>query len=365
MSEETTTDAGGDDFDPSDLSEEVAEEAQREEKKPAPQHTQPQDDDDDDTERRREKRAEAKAAPKREEKRETKAEDEAAAPKKEAKPKEAPRVYKAKVRGKETDVPAEHVEALAALFDMDPQDLLRGPQVFKAGQEKLRSAAEKEKQAEIIKKTLSTDTRKALKEAGLTDEAIYNFAISTVNELMETERLQKENPAEMERRKIQAELDAVKAEKAKIAEEREEEEQAKYQAKAEEKLGQEIRSVLDSGKLPKDPYVVKRLASHMLDHLEKGGDAEDLSASDFVPLVLEEMHAEHATFIGKLSGEDIIARFPETAEKVRKAYAARVGRRAPPERQPDAEREERPERTGPKVRRTTSDVLAAFKAGRL
>lgn len=360
MFDETST--GSDDFDPSEMSEEVAEDAQKEEKerKAKPDAADAADADDDDTEQRREKRATAKTE-KREPKREAKPEEKPE-PKKDEKP--APRVYKAKVRGRETDVPAEHVEALAKLFDMDPADLLRGPQVFKAGQESLRTAAEKEKQAELIKKTLTTDTRKALREAGLSDGQIAEFAIKAVTDLMETEWLQKENPSELERRKLEARLEEAEAKEKAAAEEREAKEAEAYQVKAEEKLSAEIRAVLESGKLPKDPYVVKRLASLMLDHLEKGGDAEDLTAADFVPLVLDEMNAEHATFLGKLSGEDIIARFPETAEKVRKAYAARVVRRDPPARQPEVvEREERP--NGPRRRMTASDVLNKFRRGQL
>jgi hypothetical protein len=103
----------------------------------------------------------------------------------------------------------------------------------------------------------------------------------------------------------------------------------------------------------------------MLDHLERGGEAEDLKVADFVPLVLEEMNTEHATFLGRLSGEELLARFPGMAEKVRKAYASKVRRQGPPDRQPSGDHLE-VSRSAPKRQRmSANDVLRHFRSGSL
>ncbi len=257
---------------------------------------------------------------------ETEAEPEKPAPKVKAAP---PRTYKAKVRGKDIDLPADQVDALAKALDIDPQAILRGTQTFKAGQEALRQAAEKEKAAAGIKDALTKDTRRALKDAGLTDDQIAQFGVQLVSELMESEKL---TPEQRRIRELEAEQAKVKAEKDAQTKTAEEAEAAEYEEKAAEKIQAEIKGALESGKLPLDPYIVKRLAAAMADHLDTtNDDPDDLSINDFVPLVMEEARKEHETFLGKLSGEDIQRMFPETYEKVRKHTVERVsGRRTVP-----------------------------------
>jgi len=334
-----TNDGGSDDFDPTEMSEDVAEEAKEDRGEPL---GRPGDYDDDPGDPMDD---EAPATPA---------------------PKAPARTYKVKANGREIDVNATSVDTIAKATGVAPQDLLRGTQMFKAGQERLREAAAKEKEAHLIKRaliegstgSLSRETRRALKDAGIREEDLHNFSIKQVNELMEIDRLQRENPAELERRKTAAELEIIKGEK-------EQTEAEVHQARAEEKLGQEIKSVLDANKLPKDPYFVKRLASHMLDHLERGGDADDLNVADFVPLVLDEVALEHTSFLSRLSGEELISRYPGMAEKVRKAYASKVRRDGPPARQPE-EREPAEKRAAPpqgRQRMSANEVLRRFRQG--
>lgn len=292
--------------------------------------------------------------------------EERPAPKPKAKPEPA-KTYKVKASGREAEVPAEIVDAFAKAVGLAPEDLLRGSQMAKAGQERLRAAAEAEKKAKALEERLKKDPRSAIADALGGRDAFLKLAIEEVAKLAEEEELAKTNPVELERRKLAAERAAVEAEK-KAAEDAKKSEEAKaFEARFAQKLDGEMKAALEAGKLPRDPYVIKRLASAMADHLDAtGDDPDDLTTADLVPTVLEEIQAEHSAFLGKLSGEQIVEQFPELAEKVRKALVSRVeGRGKPPprtasgeERAPKAKTNERPRYY------STSAALSAWASGR-
>jgi hypothetical protein len=250
-------------------------------------------------------------------------------PKNEEPPK--PKTYRVKVNGKDQDVPGEHADALAAALGVDVNDLLGGARMFKAGQEKFRLAAEEAKKAQALVERLKKDPKAALREALGGDDVVAALAIETVRGLMEAESL---TPEQRRIRELEAEQAQVKAEREEKAKEVEQAEAQQFQSRVATKLDGELKAALQAGKLPSDPYVVKRVASLMLDHLKNGGDADDLTVADFVPLAMDGMQKEHAAFLGKLSGEQIASMFPEVAEKVRQYHVGRVkGRRAVPAEQ--------------------------------
>jgi hypothetical protein len=281
-----------------------------------------------------------------------------------AKP-EPPKTYKAKANGREVEIPAETADALAKALGLDVQDLLRGSQMARAGQERLRAAAEVEKKARSFEERIKKDPRGAFAEALGGRDAFLRLAIEEVAKLAEEEELAKTNPVELERRKLAVEREKLDAERKASDDAKKSVEQKEYEERFAAKLDGEIKAALEAGKLPRDPYVVKRLASAMADHFDKTGeDPDDLSAADLAPLVAEEIQAEHEAFLGKLSGEEIVSRFPGLAEKVRKALVSRVeGRGKPPARQPQPT--ERQERNKPKERRfaSASAALASFTRG--
>lgn len=274
------------------------------------------------------------------------------AAKPESKKDEKPRTYTLKANGRETAVPADAIEAAASAMGVDPSMLLRGAQMFRAGQESKREAAEAAKKAAALEAKLKTDPRAALVEM-LGPDKFSTLAIDVVRQMMEEEELQKSNPQEIARRKAAAEVERLQAEADKLSKAKESEEAKAYAAQVEDRLGTDIRDVLEAGKLPKDPYVVKRLAALMLDHMDAGGDADDLSAADFVPLLTETLQKEHAAFLDALEGDQIISMFPKVAEKIRAAYVAKAkgGRPSAPQRREPSERTPEPRRPASPVRR--------------
>ncbi len=273
-----------------------------------------------------------------------------------AKEEEKPaRSYKIKANGREKELPAEVLEAFAAATEMDPGMLLRGAQMFRAGQESKREAAEALKKAEALASAFKSDPRAALLSVG--KEEALKIAIGLVKEQMEEDELRTQNPQELERRKALSEVEKLRAEKEALAKEAATREESAYQDKVAADLNKQITTALEAGKIPKEPYVLKRLASYIHDHVNEE-NVDDLTIEDYLPVVLEEMEAEHTQFLGKLSGDDLIERFPAMAEKVREAFTKRVRRGAPPARQP--ERREAPRPNGQAKRMGTGGALDAF-----
>lgn len=345
-----TEDTSGDDLD-LELSAEAAEEGERQQKEreATPVRTEP---------RRR-----SALAPKAEDEEAEVEEDDAEEPEKgKAKPKEeTPRRYKAKINGREQEIDAAPVDALATALGVSPEDLLRGPaSMLKAGQERLRKAAEIERESKAVLERLKADPRAALREVLGGDEAVARLAVEVVQGLMEQEKLTPEQRRIRELEAAEAERQAkAKEEQEKAAKTETEAEQARYS----EKLNGEIKGLLEKGRLPQDPYVVKRLASLMFDHLEAGGDAEGLAAEDFLPLLNDTLKREHEAYLGKLTGEQIAEQFPEMAAKVRKHFVAQAQkRRGQVPVQP--ERRERPDAAPKRRPGSPNDALRAFVAGR-
>jgi hypothetical protein len=270
-------------------------------------------------------------------------------------PKPAPKTYRTKSNGKEIDVPAEHVDALAAVLGVAPSELVRGAQMLRSGQEKMRAAAEAERKSKALEEQAKRDPFAALEQAGLSAADVQKAAVQYVARLYEEEQLKKENPVEFEKRQLQAQLDAVKAKEAETEKAREAEEEKVYAEQVSARLDTEIKGLLEKGRIPAHPYAIKRIAAHMLDLSAKGVDPEDISADDFVPVVMEDMRKDFSSFIGTLSGEDVVRMFPELSEKVRKAHLSRVPLRKPPVRTGPA-----PDPKPAARRLTAAEVLAQF-----
>jgi hypothetical protein len=283
--------------------------------------------------------------------------DEGGEPKPKAKPdpKAAPKTYRTKSNGKEIDVPAEHVDALAGILGVDPSELVRGAQMLRSGQEKMRAAAEAERKAKALEESAKRDPFAALRQAGLSDADVQKATIAYVARLYEEEQLKKENPVEFEKRQLQAQLDAVKAKETEAEKAREAEEEKAYAEQVSARLDTEIKGLLEKGRIPAHPYAIKRIAAHMLDLSAKGVDPEDISADDFVPVVMEDMRKDFSAFIGTLSGEDVVRLFPDLSEKVRKAHLSRV-----PQRKPIVRTGPAPDPKPPARKLTAAEVLAQF-----
>jgi hypothetical protein len=258
-----------------------------------------------------------------------------------AKPREQPpaKTYRAKINGRDEEIPADEVERLAARFGVAPEDLLRGPaSMLKAGQERLRRAAEVEKRGRALEEAAKKDPFSALKQAGLSDEEVQQATIRFVAKLYEEEQLRAQNPIEFEKRQLQAEL-AKRDEAEQTRQQQADEEKVRTaQSETVTKLNDELTGILKAGKIAPTPYAVSRMAAHLLDHakaVEAGEAEDDLTPADFVPLVEEDLRKEHSKLYGEMTGEQLVKAFPEMAEKIRKYHVDGVRRPRTPGNQPE------------------------------
>lgn len=228
-------------------------------------------------------------------------------PKERAAAKKALKSLKIKVDGKEYD------EALP--FEIDENDeatkewLTKNLQLSKVSQKRMQEQSQLRKEAEEFINLLKKDPRRVLSDPNIGVD-LKKFASDIINE--ELENAQK-SPEQREKEKLQKELEELKASHKREQEEKERLEFERLQAETEQKLDEEITSVLNTGGLPKSPYVVKRMAAMMSLALENG---IDLSAKDVFPIVKKEIESEIKEMFGaapeevmeQLLGKDNISR---------------------------------------------------------
>jgi hypothetical protein len=114
----------------------------------------------------------------------------------------------------------------------------------------------------------------------------------------------KKSPEQLEREKIQAELQAAREEANKLKAERESEQFEKLKEQAAAQIETEIEQALDAHKtLPKSRHIVKRIADSMLWAMGNGFD--EVTAEDVMPLVEKEWREEMGRLMDD-SPEDVL-----------------------------------------------------------
>lgn len=205
--------------------------------------------------------------------------------------------------------------------EFDPNDdayLTRQFQLAKASQKRMSQYADLEKELIDFMQELKTNPKKALTKDFIGLD-LKKLATEIIDE--EIERAQK-SPEQLEKEKLQAELQAIK-------EEREREKQEAQAAELERRREQEaerydilMEKALNESNLPKTPYTVKKMAELMLIGLENG---IDLTPTELVPLVREEMEADIKQMFAVMP-EDVIEQFigKDVFNRVRKKNLAKA-----------------------------------------
>jgi hypothetical protein len=191
---------------------------------------------------------------------------------------------------------------------------------------KLRKEVEaKEAQSKAILGTLSKDTKRALREAGLTDAQIVEFAERTLAEALE------ENGLTPEQKRLR-ELEAREAERAREAEEAKKLQESEQETAAVSQLTDNIADsflgVLKPKNLPADdlPEIVGRMA-YRVEALIDAGVPIDLEA--VADETLERFYGAPKQRFAGLTDEQLLERYPEEAERFRKALLAKANKQPP------------------------------------
>lgn len=215
---------------------------------------------------------------------------------------------KLKVDGKEEDVE----------LDLDnDEELIKHLQLSKMGQKRASEKAQLEKDLSSFLDALKSDPFSILEqELGLNKEKLIE---DYINQQIEAA---KKSPEQVEREKMEKELQALRNERKKEKEEAELREFERLQQQEFERVDMQMEQALTKSDLPKSPFVVKKIADYMLVAIENG---YDVSPEDVIPLVREEMHSDLKEMFGSLP-EDVVEGLlgEQVINKLRKRRVAKA-----------------------------------------
>lgn len=215
-----------------------------------------------------------------------------------------PSTFKVKVDGKEMDVTLD--------------ELQRGYSHRSAADQRMKEAAEQRQMAESVLKIFKENPREAFNKLGVD---AYKFAESLLSERLEETML---SPEEKEFKRLKKlESDFLAKQKAEEDERKTTQEQAEI-AKVTEQLQQDIIGAMQTSGLPKNQYIVSRIAFYMDGAIRAG--YTNVTASDVVPLVKDEYKEQLRSLIAD-SDESALAEFlgEDGVKKTVKAHIAKVG----------------------------------------
>lgn len=202
------------------------------------------------------------------------------------------------------------VEKVELPFDLedDPKkvDWMRKQlQLSKVSQKRMAESSQLQKEVASFIEELKKNPAKVLSDPTLG----VDFK-KVVKEFIEEEMAREaKTPEQLEVEKLREELKSIKEKEAKEKEENERKEFERLQAQQEEMYDMKMTKALQDSKLPKTPYIVKKMADYLLLALNNGIDAEPI---DVIPLIEEEMRndikqmfsASPQEFIEQMIGKD-------------------------------------------------------------
>jgi hypothetical protein len=201
------------------------------------------------------------------------------------------RSLRLKVDGREID------EDLPFEIPDDPEAIeymKRHLQMSRMGTKRAQEYAQLEKEIRQLITEGTKNPRKLLKELSIDERELARQIIE-----QEIENAQK-TPEQLEKERIEEELRSLKEEREKEKQQFEQKEFERLQEQAYEKYDQQMTAALESSNLPKEPYVVKKIADYMLVALQEG---YDVSAEDVIPLVKQELEKDIQTLINAMPDE--------------------------------------------------------------
>jgi len=155
-----------------------------------------------------------------------------------------------------------------------------------AADQKFEEAASLRKNVEYLVNELKTNPKAILShpEFGID---IKKFAEDIINE--EIEEMQK-TPEQKELEALRKQLDEEKKAKDQLEESKRTAEMERLQEQAFKQFDDELTSALESSKLPKSPYVVKRIADTLIEAVNLG--YTDANVNDVLPIVEQQISGE-------------------------------------------------------------------------
>ena len=191
------------------------------------------------------------------------------------------------------------------LFRSIPDDpkaveyMTRQLQMAKMGSKRAQEYAQLEKEIRNLIQEGTKNPRRLLKELNIDEKELARQIIE-----QEIENAQK-SPEQLEKERVEAELKELKEQREREKQDFERREFERLQEQAYEKYDAQMSSALDKSDLPKEPYVVKKIADYMLVALQQG---YDVSPEDVLPLVREEIKTDIQALI-KVMPDEVLEQF--------------------------------------------------------
>ncbi len=165
------------------------------------------------------------------------------------------------------------------------EDVKRELQLAKKARKEIQASSEMKKEIADFLSALKQDPRKVLTDPAFNVDMV-ELAKQIINEQIENEL---KSPEQLEKEKLQKELEDIRRERKEEQERRQKDEydrQVKsYEVELEEKMG----DALESSGLPKTAYVLKRAADVMLSGIE---NKKDISPKQALNIVKKEMQRD-------------------------------------------------------------------------
>lgn len=200
-------------------------------------------------------------------------------PKQQVQAKKMLKSLKIKFNGREYDeeLPFEIPDDEASIKYMKEQ-----LQLGRLARSKSQEYSSLEKEVKAFVDELKKNPRKALANPAIGVD-IKKLAQEIIEEEIENAA---KSPEQLEREKLESELKAMKEEREKEKEEGRQREFERLQEQEYERYETAMSKALEGSKLPKSPYVIKKMADYMLLGLQ---DGMDLQPEDVIPIVEQEM----------------------------------------------------------------------------
>lgn len=169
--------------------------------------------------------------------------------------------------------------------EYDPNDeeyMTRQFQLAKVAQKRMNDFASLQKEVINFVKELKTNPRRALSDPNIGLDVKQLAAQIIEEEIAQS----KKSPEQIEKEKLQAELQAMKEEREREKQTAQQKEYERLVAQTEEHYDIQIDKALQNTDLPKEDYVVKKIADYLYVGLKAG---KDITVEDVMPLVREEI----------------------------------------------------------------------------
>lgn len=231
-------------------------------------------------------------------------------------------------------------------FDLDDDErLVKDRQLAKVAQKRMAEYAQLQKEVREWIEQLRSNPRAVLEDPNLGLD-LKQLAASIMQEDIENSQ---KSPEQLEREKIEKELRDLKAQREKEQEDFRQKEFERLQEREFERIDTLMTQAIEKTDLPKSPYVIKKMADHMIAAAHAG---YDVNPEDVMPLVREEIMEDVKSMfsvmpeevIEKMLGKEMIAKLRKRSLAKAKAAPVPVAKAIPDsgkktdEKKPEAEK---------------------------